>query len=348
MKISNVLKIGALSIFSLMISNGTIAQTIQEALPDLIEGESPRGRVQPKVLEMMDSKKAEIDISNTLVPAAPMTCFEIIRGVKGKETLISSINPNNNYGSHPDFRASSWTYGGAPGNIRTLIEYDFNFLPTNAIVHSATLILKGYSSTSNGSHHGSNKGILKKITSSWTEYGTTWNTAPSSTSVGAITTPVRTGTQDVSIDVTSFTQDAVSNPGSNFGWMFQLETEVHYRRAMFASGDNVDPNLHPVLEICFTIPPAPPAKLDGSQDISNEVITLSPNPTSDYVQVNGSSLNKEKPTYIDIISIDGKQIRTNELLEESDRIQLNDLVNGIYVITLRNNGNIYTNRIVKE
>lgn len=346
MKISNALKIGALSIFSLMVSNGTLAQTTYEALPDVIKEEATRNYELTKT--QTTNKKVVINATHTSAAAAPMTCVEIIRGIKGKETLISSINPSNNYGYHPDFRASSWTYGGTPGDIRALIEYDLTFLPPNTIIHSATLNLKGYSSTSNGSHYGDNKASLQRITSSWTEYGTTWNTAPSTTPLGEVLTPLRTGTQDLSIDITNFTQDAVTNPAGNFGWMLKLQTEVRYRRAMFASGDNVDPALHPVLEICYTLPPAPPAKLDGSKELSNDLISLSPNPTSDYVQVDGSSINKEKPTYIDILSIDGKHIRTNELLDESARIQLNDLVNGVYIITLRNNGNVFTNRVIKQ
>jgi hypothetical protein len=59
--------------------------------------------------------------------------------------------------------------------------------------------------------------------------------------------------QDYVMDVTSMVQDMVTNPSSNYGFMLQLINEQYYRCMLFASSDHANANLHPKLEICYTV-----------------------------------------------------------------------------------------------
>src|SRR5687767_1518911 len=72
---------------------------------------------------------------------AQSTCDTFrIRNGKGKDALLWNIMPDNNYGTHPDMLACTWTYNGYPDSCRALLQFDFN-LPPNAVVTSASLNL---------------------------------------------------------------------------------------------------------------------------------------------------------------------------------------------------------------
>lgn len=284
-------------------------------------------------------------------------CVEFTIGEKQKDAFILENKPSTNYGSYPEFRASAWTYNGTHKNARSLIQCDLSFIPANAQVTQAYLHLKGHNTTTNGQHHGNNAGVLKRITSSWGENTVTWNTMPSiasgTTSLDQATIPQLSGTQNYSANIKDMVIDAL-NTGNNFGWMLKIDNEVPLRKLMFASGDHSDPNLHPTLEVCYVLVPSPPEPgklanpIHEDNLVTKEAISLVPNPTSDYVMVENGVLNTELPTYVSIHSIDGKQIRTNVILNEANQIDLYDLDNGLYIITLKNGNNVYTNRVVKQ
>lgn len=301
--------------------------------------------------------KAELLI--TYIDPDEEICIEFTIGEKQKDAFVLEKNPNNNYGNYPEFRASAWTYNGSHKNARSLIECDLSFIPDNADITDAFLHLKGHNTTTNGPHHGNNAGVLKRITSSWSENTVTWNTMPGvaggSTSSSQATITQLTGTQNYSVDIKGMVNYHYANPGTNFGWMMKLNNESPYKKLMFASSDHPNASLHPTLEVCYKLIPVPPgpARLanpnhDEDNLVTKEAISLVPNPTSDYVMVENGVLNTELPTYVSILSIDGKQVRTNVLLNESNQIDLYDLDNGLYIITLKNGNNVYTNRVVKQ
>ena len=45
----------------------------------------------------------------------------------------------------------------------------------------------------------------------------------------------------------------IKTASNNYGFMLKLETEEYYRRMVFASSDNNDSEIHPKLDIYYTI-----------------------------------------------------------------------------------------------
>jgi hypothetical protein len=162
----------------------------------------------------------------------------------------------SNFGDFPELNALSWTYSNTVSDQRALLYWNLNEIPANAIVDSALLSLFWNPTSVNTGHSqltGPNDAYLNKITSPWSEYSVKWNNQPPTTSMGQVYIPVSASTtQDyTNMNVTSLVQDWVTNPNTNFGCMFQLITETHYRSLTFCSSDNADPALHPRLDICY-------------------------------------------------------------------------------------------------
>lgn len=177
-------------------------------------------------------------------------------GEKGKDALILSSVPDNNYGNHIDLPSIAWTNGGNTVVGRGLINFDLSQIPDNAVITSAKLSLFSYVSPANGGHSsesGPNTSIIKRITTDWDEQTVNWNNQPKVDTqfqvfIGQSTTEV----QDyLGINVTAMIKSAFANPESNFGMMLSLLNEEFYRRMIFASSDNEDSSLHPKLEITY-------------------------------------------------------------------------------------------------
>ncbi len=189
----------------------------------------------------------------------PTICLTLQPGaVEGKDVILNGrpSQVNNNFGIHPDILASAWTYGGIPGVLRTLIEFDLSVIPNGAAIISADLSLFFNPTSANAGHSnlsGPNTSILQRVTSSWDEMTVTWNTQPTTTTGNEVTLAQSiSNTQDYpDIDVTALVQDMVNNPSTSFGFMIRLITESYYRSLLFASSDNADSTNWPKLEICY-------------------------------------------------------------------------------------------------
>lgn len=182
----------------------------------------------------------------------------------GKDAMIWTNNPNTNYGTTRDFKAMAWTWSGAPGVRRSLIDFDLSGVPAGAQIVDARLSLYfnpnsgdvpftgGHSSLS-----GSNASVLQRITSQWDESTVTWNNQPATTTQNEVQLPQSTSpTQDyLDIDVTAMVEDMIADPSSG-GFMIRLQTEQHFRVLLFASSDDLNAALHPKLEITYNDPPA--------------------------------------------------------------------------------------------
>ncbi len=175
----------------------------------------------------------------------------------GKDALIRSLSPNTNYSNNVDFNAHAWTNSGTPVTHRSLIEFDLSAIPLNSTIIGAYLSLYSYNSTVIGTHStlsGSNEAVLQQITNGWNENTLTWGNQPPTTTVNQVILPQSTSAiQDyLNIDVTAMIQDMINNPTTGHGFLFKLTNEQYYRRMLFASSDNPDPNLHPKIEIIYS------------------------------------------------------------------------------------------------
>lgn len=196
----------------------------------------------------LSCKKRFIHYSETLQPS----------GINGVDAFIYDLLPDRNLGTHADFMASAWTNGGSPVVVRSIIKFDFSSIPKNAAIDSVRLSLYSYYSPLNKCHStldGSNLCFLQKVISDWNEEDVTWNNQPPTTTKnqGILLASQNEIQNYLNIDVTALTKEMIKNSSTNFGFMIKLEKEEYYRSMVFASSDNANPNLHPKLDIYYTV-----------------------------------------------------------------------------------------------
>jgi hypothetical protein len=166
---------------------------------------------------------------------------------------------NRNWGDMVEFSAISWTSQGTPFVVRSLIDFNFDAIPSNATVDSAKLSLYSYSTPGHGAGHdpltGSNECYLQRIISSWEEDTVTWNTQPDVTDLNRVLIMQSTTTmQDYEeIDVTDLVRDILNDRDNSFGFMLRLVNESGYRRMLFATSDVAEAHKRPKLEINYTV-----------------------------------------------------------------------------------------------
>jgi|GEM_PF-623665 len=198
--------------------------------------------------------------------------------VCGKDALLHGLITERgvNYGANAQFMANAWTYGGTPGRVRSVVEFDLSSIPPGAVIDSAYLNLYAWGlSTGSGPHStlsGSNEAWLQRVITAWDENTVTWNTQPSVTTMNQVPVPASTGpAEDYRIAVGVLVQDMVNDPAGSFGFEFLLQTEAYYRRLNFCSSDNTNPLLRPKLEVYYTSssPTATVSPLNLGADTSN-------------------------------------------------------------------------------
>lgn len=179
---------------------------------------------------------------------------------EGIDACITSINPDYNYGNVPNFYASAWTFGGEFGIQWSLLKFDLTQIPSSAIVIDAKLSLYYWQGSLPG-HEGENASYLQKVLENWDEMSVTWNTKPSTTTVGEVYLLTSSNqTQDYpDINMTQFVSDWIGDPQNNFGMLFRLAVDSIYRSMLFASSDNSTASLRPKLVVTYRQCPDPVA-----------------------------------------------------------------------------------------
>ena len=160
------------------------------------------------------------------------------------------------FGAHPDFAGIATTASGIPVYGRSLIQFDFSSIPSNAIVDSVYLYLYGQISVSYGGNitaARSNYCFLQRLTENWAESTVTWANQPDSTDVGQVILPESTSeVHDYVLDITESARFMINNPTQNFGYILKLNTESYYRRLVFASSDHSNASLHPKVVVYYS------------------------------------------------------------------------------------------------
>jgi hypothetical protein len=255
---------------------------------------------------------------------------------RGKDTRIQTVNgspsyANTNYGSYDQLVSAAWTFSGAVGYLRTLIDFtDLQSIPQGTTVTYAYLSLYGVPSSaaiSLGSY-GANACYVQRVTSSWDENTVTWNTQPSVTTTNQVTLPGSGGVQwnynVIDLNITAMVQDIINlPPAQRYGFLIRLQGESYYSSMLFASSDNADASKHPKLRI----------GLNYCSGASARVFTAENNvPVSDIPDLagkvqNGNSplvktslqqgnmkveyeLNNEGKTVLQIVSMNGALLKT--------------------------------------
>lgn len=275
------------------------------------------------------------------------TCYTFRPGFEeGIDAYLRSLTPNTNYGEHPDFSATAWTFGGQYVAVRNLLFFDLFSIPQNAVVSSAKLSLYSYNSPWNGSHStmsGSNEAYLSRVISSWNEYAVTWNTMPTITTQNHVYLPATLyAIQDyIDIDVTLLVQDMLADPFNSYGFMMQLITEQFYRRMLFASSDHADSTLHPKLEVCFTYT----AGLKGAEDPHTLQVRCYPNPARDILTVENTT---GKEIRMKIVNSIGEPVFQGHSDATPISLDLSTFPAGMYMIRIEGEDWITQKKVIKE
>ena len=177
----------------------------------------------------------------------------------GKDAAVFNRNATDqatNYGDRPYLYTLAWTWSGAPGTYRSLLELPLPAAMQGCTVDTATLTLFHYDGQANSDLSGSNDYQIQRITAAWDESTVTWNNQPSVDVASTINVAAPgTGTAVATIDVTPIVSYWFSHDGSNHGVLIRLATESHYRAVSFASSDHTSLSLHPEISVTFSACP---------------------------------------------------------------------------------------------
>jgi len=153
---------------------------------------------------------------------------------------------------------SQWTWSGTSGERIALINFDIPEI-RNAEIISAKLHLYGVTinhPTYPAAHSklsSDNDFYLYRITSPWNQENVCWNNKPNYTQSNAILVKgslIPNGNLE-DIDVTNLVIDTYNDFENSHGFYLKIKNPQRYREQVFASFENEDDNLHPVLEITY-------------------------------------------------------------------------------------------------
>lgn len=198
-----------------------------------------------------------------------------------------------NYGASTTMRAATWTYVGigcSQGDHRAVFKFDINPPTTAQALYDNRATLNLNFPTGNVEEHfytGSgtdNQFYVQHVTSNWVENIVTWNTQPTTTTVGQILVPsaaTNPSTQDYQIDVSTLVYDWICGTTPNYGFRIILVNEGQtYRRVTFATREFADSSDHPslTLEYAYIAASGPDTICDGDPFTINCNLTNADNP----------------------------------------------------------------------
>jgi len=185
---------------------------------------------------------------------------------KGKDAMISNLDPEKNFGDHKYFEATFLTEPvlTVMRSNRSLIFFNLDSLPKSAFIKKVTLQLSydlpipfdsTYVTNTNPSTgviwYG---GVLQQIIEPWEEYKVTWNTQPKTIETNQVFIPpfIR-NVNFIEVDVTRLIFPVTANILPNYGMLFKLWPVDKFPGFRFASSDFAEPRMRPKLTIYYTL-----------------------------------------------------------------------------------------------
>jgi hypothetical protein len=257
---------------------------------------------------------------------------------KGKDAIISYINPNNNSGNLEDLHLYAWTHSGELNINRSFVEFDLSEIPTEAIVEKAFLELY-FNPTSSywNEHYGENSFFIKRITSQWDEDKVNWINQPTTSNENIIYVPISENpTQDYKINVTVLLQDMLDDTVNSHGFCLQLCDELPYKKVLWASSDHTNSALWPTLTVTYY-------DFSGTdEDLSNNTMKVYPNPAKGNVTVQFGQKNVPKHLSLMLYDDQGKLVWDLKNVSKSKiMIKTGSLSPGLYLLKAINDKNAF-------
>jgi len=209
---------------------------------------------------------SQADIITNLAPAA--------------DTCIRNEVPDSNFGAFTNLLVGVGNFG-SPVN-RVLLRFSLADVPVNATITAASLrlvLIPTPTSAANFDLHrllvdwGEGTGsVAPPFASTANDNEATWNarfhpsilwsTAGGEADSDYVSTPSATASLPSGASTNTFTSDDLvsdvqfwlANPGANFGWMLIAAGEPAGTGKRIGSRDDLNPNVHPVLVVQYTVP----------------------------------------------------------------------------------------------
>ncbi len=264
---------------------------------------------------------------------------------EGKDAFLDSRVSDYMGGDHHDFLACSWTHGGSPVDVRSIVEFDLSSIPADAFITSATLYLYGYDSPSNTGHASLGDGIgnqsyVQRITSDWSEATVSWDSQPSTTEVNQV---MLDGTLEENlnyeVDVKELVEDMILFPEEAFGFMLRLVNEETYNSLLFASSDNGNSALHPKLVVVY--------EREQQSSLSEEqelVFSVYPNPTNALLRIDLNEVGAN--TVITVYSSNGEMVYSIYEQQLHHEIDVSNWAKGTYVVQLQRGEAVLNRKLI--
>jgi len=255
---------------------------------------------------------------------------------------IQSNIPDQNISTTQVFASQSGTMSGEAFIDRSLIDFDISQVPRNATLTSATLKL--YANTVNGGHtqtDGSNESIIVQITEDWDEQMVTWNNQPPvDENFSVVLQQSEAFDQNyLNINVLNIVGNMINNPNNGHGMMLKLMDESGRRTMQFASSNAPDPESHPSLRICYKISTSIKEEIDRKENVR-----IYPNPVSASFTIEMQEVRLSKAI---IYNYNGQKVNQIELTDRITNYNIEHLQSGTYFISIINDENTITKKLVK-
>lgn len=205
---------------------------------------------------------------------------------------------NNNYNNVPQMSAYSIPGAVSGENVnRALFGFDFSSIPAGSTIVSAYLSLYKNPGNSILSQHtiGNSQAFIQRINQPWNEATVTWNNQPTVTSNGQVSLAAsQTGNEDyLNIDLTSLVQASYTDPSSNYGYLFRLQSEVPNRALIFCSNNYQEASKRPLLVVnyCVNNSPLTVTPLGSTSFCEGGSVQLSVNADGNFIWNDGNTQN---------------------------------------------------------
>ncbi|MFI5141038.1 MAG: DNRLRE domain-containing protein, partial [Bacteroidia bacterium] len=262
--------------------------------------------------------------------------------INGYDSYVESNAATTNNATSVNNMAYTWTFGGTPGLGRGLIKFDLSSIPSTATVTSANLYLYADINSTSGVNgqptYGTDSFLIKQITTPWTETTVNWNNQPSTSTVNMVSVPKSTTTtQNYNINIINLAQGFVSNPSTNYGFMYNMANEVTaYSSVIFASSNHSDSTLHPMIKVCYTT--SATTSINTNTSIKNH-LTIYPNPANNKITIDANNV-----TDVKLFDVLGKQITSTK----DNVVDVSNLPDGVYFIQVKTNTTTTTQKIIVQ
>ena len=183
---------------------------------------------------------------------------------RGKDAMITDLEPGKNFGDHPYFEASFLTEPvlTVMRTKSSLIEFYLNDLPKSATIRKVFLTLSFENMVWDSTVAAADPGdmadkyiALQQIIEPWEEYKVTWNNQPATSEAHQVIIPMIDMYSHMQrrYDVTAIFVNELDIP--NYGMMLKVVMDNPYPGGwQFVSSDYKIPEMWPALTVLYTLP----------------------------------------------------------------------------------------------